>query len=241
MTPLSGTAYSISGESERLADLEHEGGSEYDLDSPSELPYSPGFSESDLSLTPSSPGGSYLRPPSISDSYSNFTSISGRERPTSRYQIYQAQQAEKSRKANAIVAAKMAGATPKELKALSMAQRSPNPDIEKADSIILPRPSTAAAVLFFIGFLGPWFWIIGGWWPLGHSSEIRQANQDQNEMDEGASVVLDFSGAEKCWRGWKWTYHPDPWVKRNRRAAAVCIPLLVLGGVVAAVVVALLL
>jgi hypothetical protein len=52
-------------------------------------------------------------------------------------------------------------------------------------------------------------------------------------------LELDFSGAERSWRGWKWTYHPDPWVKRNRRAAAIAIPLLVIGGVAAAIVVAL--
>lgn len=66
--------------------------------------------------------------------------------------------------------------------------------------------------------------------PLGHSSELKS---QQNE--DGASVMLDFSGAEDVMKGWKWTYHPDPWVKRNRRAAAIVIPLLVLGGVGAAI------
>jgi hypothetical protein len=248
----SGTAYSISEGSEHLVEVDGE--SEYDLESPSELPYSPGFSNSSISLSPSSPGPTgrlsrlappspsldSLRPPSMSDSRSQFTmSMSelglGRERPTSKYQAYQAHQIEMSRRANARVAAKMAGATPKELKALEVAQRSPCPE-EKGETIIIPKPSMVACAFFFIGILGPWFWIIGGWWPLGHSSEIKHANE---EAGDGESIMLDYSGAENSWRGWKWTYHPDPWVKRNRRAAAIAIPLLVIGGVTAAIVVAL--
>jgi len=65
--------------------------------------------------------------------------------------------------------------------------------------------------------------------------------QHEMEAGESGSVMLDFSGAENSWRGWKWTYHPDVWVKRNRRAAAIVIPLLVLGGVGAAIALALVL
>jgi hypothetical protein len=129
----------------------------------------------------------------------------------------------------------MSGATPKELKELVKAQRSPNIDID--DQTIAPPPSKAAAVLFFLGFFGPWFWIFGGWMPMSSSAH----KDEQHEMESGPEMELelDFSGAERSWRGWKWTYHPDPWVKRNRRAAAIVIPLLVLGGVGAAVAVAL--
>jgi hypothetical protein len=155
------------------------------------------------------------------------------ERRTSKYQVYQMQQLEKSRRANARVAAKMSGATPKELKELTKAQRSPNIDIEEK---VEPPPSRTAAVLFFLGFLGPWFWIFGGWMPMS-----RPIPDEEQDVGEQGSVMLDFSGAENSIRGWKWTYHPDPWVKCNRRAAAIVIPLLVLGGVGAAVAVALVL
>lgn len=67
--------------------------------------------------------------------------------------------------------------------------------------------------------------------PLGQSAEVRK--------DEDAS--LDFTAADHLPRWWRWTYHPDPWVKRNRRAAAVGVPVLVVGGVAAAVAIALVL
>jgi hypothetical protein len=69
----------------------------------------------------------------------------------------------------------------------------------------------------------------------------RPIPDEEQDVGEQGSVMLDFSGAENSIRGWKWTYHPDPWVKCNRRAAAIVIPLLVLGGVGAAVAVALVL
>jgi hypothetical protein len=189
----------------------------------------------------------YLRPPSVSPSDS--ISHSG-ERPTSKYQAYQQHQIEMSRRANARVAAKMSGATAKELKVLEKAQRSPNLDSEKGQDLITPEPSTAAAVLFFLGFLGPWFWIFGGWMPMGHSSEIKRQERERLEQEQGGemememdgcSIMLDFSGAEKLPKGWKWTYHPDPWVRRNRRAAAILIPLYVMGGIGAAVALAIVL
>jgi hypothetical protein len=240
----SGTVPSISGESERLRDLDGEV-SEMDFESRSDLggPLSPGYSESSPSLnSPNLDNRRSRLAQSSLDSLSHLHSegsFTSRARPTSRYQAYQQSQLEMSRRANAIVAAKMSGATPKELKRLTKAQRSPLVDIyqsEKGDTAITPEPSTAAAVLFFLGFLGPWFWIFGGWIPMGHSSKI--ITQEKGDGDT-ASVILDFSGAEDVMKGWKWTYHPDPWVKRNRRAAAVVIPLLVLGGVGAAIAVAL--
>jgi hypothetical protein len=236
------TAQSTSGVSENLDDEEGDYfDSRSDLGAPNS-PFESRFSISNSSLA--SPSLNTRRsllaqssldslPPMMRGGDSQF-SLNSRERPTSKYQAYQLQQLEISRRANARVAAKMSGATPKELKELVKTQR--NPNIEFDEKSIAPPPSKAAAVLFFLGFLGPWFWIFGGWMPM--NSQNKDA---QHEMESGGSpeVELDFSGAERSIRGWRWTYHPDPWVCRNRRAAAVVIPLLVLGGIGAAIAIAL--
>lgn len=237
------TAQSISGVSENLDDEE---GDYFDSRSDLGAPNSP--FESRFSISNSSLGSPSLDnrrsrlaqssldslPAMMRGGRESQFSLNSRERPTSKYQAYQLQQLELSRRANARVAAKMSGATPKELKELEKVQR--NPNIEFDEKFLAPPPSKVAAVLFFLGFLGPWFWIFGGWMPM------NSRNKDaQHEMEAGpdADVELDFSGAERSIRGWKWTYHPDPWVCRNRRAAAVVIPLLVLGGIGAAIAIAL--
>lgn len=230
----SDTLNSISGGSEVLSDLNGNTGVDDPLSaSLSDLSMSARRSRLGQASLDSLP--SYLRPPSISDSIDS-SSIGGRR--NSNYQAYQQRHIERNRRANARVAAKMAGASAKELKQLQQQQHqsmvlgngSPNPaQMESQSIMIMPEPSRAACVLFFLGFvLGPWFWIFGGWMPLGHSSEIKK--------DEETS--LDFTAADHLPRGWRWTYHPDPWVKRNRRAAAIVIPIMVVGGVAAAIAVA---
>lgn len=157
----------------------------------------------------------------------------------SKYQQHQQATLERSRRANARVAARMSG-LPKEKSRDRRASRLAPPVVE-------PPKSQVAVAFFILGFLGPWFWILGGWLPLHASS--GSASTDPATAEEGeagtttrekgpeteTATMLDFSPKAKLPNGLRWTYHPDPWMRRCRVATAVVAPVMLLGGIGAAV------
>lgn len=97
----------------------------------------------------------------------------------------------------------------------------------------VPRATrTAPKWLFFLGFCMPLLWLFGGW--VGSTVQPHDAEM-RNGTVEKAAVQLKAQSAASPWT--RWALHPDPYVRRCRLGAAMVLPLCVIGGIVAAVLV----
>ncbi|KAK1922915.1 hypothetical protein DB88DRAFT_546983 [Papiliotrema laurentii] len=99
-----------------------------------------------------------------------------------------------------------------------------------------PRPKTSSKVLFWLGFILPLLWLFGAW------PSQRQTDPD-TEANPSSPVAATLGDKVQLrdlpwWR--RWTYDPDPYVERCRWAAGVTVPLAVVGGVTAGILVAVL-
>lgn len=102
------------------------------------------------------------------------------------------------------------------------------------------QSASSSRTLFWLGFILPFLWIFGA---FGFST-TNATGVASTDLESGVSTrekIATKRKADRGDRGWwsRWAYHPDPYVERCRIALGVAVPVGVVGGVVAACVVAL--
>ena len=109
----------------------------------------------------------------------------------------------------------------------------------RAGTLVEPR------TMFCFGFIVPFTWLIGGWIT---SDRAISRPQGKNDVEKGPSVgvasTLAPVATEERDGKWaeltRWADHQDIWVRRCRLATAFGMPILVLWGVIALVVIGIL-
>lgn len=91
--------------------------------------------------------------------------------------------------------------------------------------------SAAPQVMFFLGFIMPWCWLFGGW-----SASPKSSVPLDTEKGEAKTIKPETSSS--WWS--RWTDHPDPWVRRNRIAAAIIMPTMFIVAIAAIITLAIL-
>ena len=101
------------------------------------------------------------------------------------------------------------------------------------------RSTSRSKVFSWLGFILPFLWIIGAFATSKSPEVANDVETGQRKMT--STTVAPAVRSEKAERGWwrRWAYHPDEYVERCRLALGVTVPMAVVGGVVAAVVVVL--
>ena len=89
-------------------------------------------------------------------------------------------------------------------------------DVETGSMHSPSRRLTTGIILFSLGFVIPFLWIVGGW--------LLNRPSPQVDLEHGDIVSSS--------RWMRWAKYPDPWVRRCRWAAVVSLPLLVMVGVI---------
>ena len=91
------------------------------------------------------------------------------------------------------------------------------------------RPErTATKTLFWFGFICPLLWLIGAWMKTKPSS----TDTEKNTLYGYQPRIEEMSWYRR------WTYDADPWIERCRWAAGITVPLAIIGGVIAGILVA---
>jgi hypothetical protein len=120
----------------------------------------------------------------------------------------------------------------------------PQPQSINDTAAPLARKRSALPIAFFwLGILMPWFWLIAGWGLASSSTRQAEGLEGDVEKQYGAGVAstavhADTTPQERRAKGW--LYHPDPWCRRSRIAAATVLPGVAVGAVAAVVVLAVL-
>ena len=121
-----------------------------------------------------------------------------------------------------------------------LAHLSPRPRLEVDIQLPMPVASTFVPpmegprvnqwtrprILFIVGFILPFLWLIGGWWGSRLSKHDLERGIDQQVGREKSQ------SASSPW--WRWYRHPDPWVESCRIAVAVMVPTILLAVVLMA-------
>ena len=103
-------------------------------------------------------------------------------------------------------------------------------DVAIAVAQTKPKLSRLPVTFFWLGCIMPWFWLIAGW---GLSSRVQV--QDEEKAVGGVASTLPPAPPVRSW-----LYHPDPWCRRSRIAAATILPSVAVAAVVGVVVLAVL-
>jgi len=103
-----------------------------------------------------------------------------------------------------------------------------------------PKQRTATKVLFWLGFIFPFLWLVGAW-PSAPEEDVEVGSPSvygNGKPSRGARVVARLHGVREAPTSWwrRWAWHPDVFVERCRWALAVAVPLCLIGGAVAAIV-----
>ena len=103
-----------------------------------------------------------------------------------------------------------------------------------------PKQRTATKVLFWLGFIFPFLWLVGAW-PSAPEEDVEARSPSiygNVKHTRGARVVARLHGVRQPPSAWwkRWAWHPDVFVERCRWAVAITVPLCLVGGAVAAIV-----
>ena len=96
--------------------------------------------------------------------------------------------------------------------------------------------------MFILGFILPFTWFIGGWITSERGTRRSRRNDDvEKGPTAGVASTMPIAvpgQSETRWTRWtRWANHQDVWVRRCRLATAFALPVLILWGVIALIVI----